>query len=90
MMSSRVELEVHIARDEETRCWYVARSDLPGLRLEADSASDLIREIENVAPDLIQLNHDEIVGAHTHDTARPGDARTFAIRAIIDTPLAVA
>jgi hypothetical protein len=69
-MGNTIELEVHLARDEGTGRWYIASSDLPGLRLEADTAPDLIREIENVAPDLIELNYDEI-SAFVRSVLRP-------------------
>ena len=88
-MGNTIELEVHLARDEGTGRWYIASSDLPGLRLEADTAPDLIREIENVAPDLIELNYDEIIGVRP--IGAPAAIRpAFAIRPVIDTALAVA
>ncbi len=55
-----VELKVHLAQDSETRLWYVAASDVPGLRLEAESVHDLIRKVEDIAPELVELNREEI------------------------------
>jgi hypothetical protein len=86
-----MELKVHIAQDDATRCWYVARSDIPGLRLEADSADELIRKIEDVAPDLVEVNCDEILAKldlkptaeHREERCKP------VIRPIFDTPMAV-
>lgn len=90
-MSIRIELEIHLAKDEESGLWYIAQSELPGLRLEADTAADLIRAIEDVAPDLIELNHDEISTACAHKPGWSGNtAPTFALRPVIDTALVVA
>jgi hypothetical protein len=90
-VNNSVELQVRLARDEETGLWYVSDSELPGLRLEAATAADLIREIENVAPDLIELNQDEIAAAHPGDADWSGGAKVaFAIRPILDTALAIA
>jgi hypothetical protein len=55
-----VELEVHLAQDTDTRLWYVASSDLPGLRVEAASVHELIRKVEDIAPELVELNRGEI------------------------------
>jgi hypothetical protein len=59
-MSAAVELCVHLAFDAEARRWYVAHSDVPGLRLEADDAATLLRRIEEAAPELIALNGGEL------------------------------
>jgi len=59
-MPKAIELKVHLAQDGATRLWYVARSDVPGLRLEADSVHELIRKVEDVAPELVDLNRAEI------------------------------
>jgi hypothetical protein len=86
-----MELRVHIAQDEETALWYVARSDIPGLRVEAESADELIRKIEDVAPDLVELNCDEILaGLDPKPTAEEREERCKpVIRPIFDTPMAV-
>lgn len=82
-----VELKVHVAFDDAERIWYVRQSDVPGLRLEADALYELIRKIEDVAPDLIALNADEILAAQGLGSL-PMPAVT--IRPIFDTPLAIA
>jgi hypothetical protein len=86
-----MELKVHIAQDDETGRWYVARSDIPGLRVEADSADELIRKIEDVAPDLVELNCDEILAnLDVKPTAKEREERCKpVIRPIFDTPMAV-
>jgi hypothetical protein len=39
-----IELKVHLAQDGETCLWYVAQSDVPGLRLEAETVHELMRK----------------------------------------------
>jgi hypothetical protein len=86
-----VELEVHLAQDSETRLWYVASSDVPGLRLEAESVHELIRMVEDIAPELVDLNRKEIAAAHDSRLAGPPAERPpVAIRPVIDTPFAIA
>jgi Domain of unknown function (DUF1902) len=86
-----IELEVHLAQDAETRLWYVASSDVPGLRLEAESVHELIRKVEDVAPELVELNRQEIADRHDSRLAGPeADRPPVTIRPLIDTPLAIA
>jgi hypothetical protein len=59
-VAETIELKVHLAQDDETRLWYVAQSEVPGLRLEADSVHELIRKVEQAAPELVDLNRAEI------------------------------
>ena len=54
------ELTVHLAHDDQTGRWYVAESEVPGLRLEASDPATLIRRIQKAAPELIELNACEI------------------------------
>lgn len=86
-----VELEVHLAQDPETRLWYVASSDVPGLRLEAESVHELIRKVEDIAPELVDLNREEIAASHDPRLAGPPEHRPpVTIRPVIDTPFAIA
>jgi hypothetical protein len=86
-----IELKVHLAQDDETRLWYVAQSDVPGLRLEADSVHDLIRKVEEAAPELVDLNRAEIAATHGEALNGPEDGRPpVTILPLIDTPLAIA
>jgi hypothetical protein len=55
-----IDLSIHLAFDSEARRWYVAETDVPGLCLEADDPASLIRKIEAAAPELIELNGDEV------------------------------
>lgn len=59
-----IELKIHLAFDDEASVWYVAQSDIPGLRLEADDPADLVRRIEECAPEMLALNRSEILRAH--------------------------
>lgn len=93
-MQRHVDLKVHVARDADTGRWYVAASDIPGLRVEADSADELIRIIQDVAEDLIELNVDEIL-ANDSKKARRGRSVSaqrprMGVLPVFDTPMAVA
>ena len=94
-MRETFELKVHLACDDETGRWYIAESDIPGLWLEADNPMALIARIQEAAPELIELNNEEILAAcrakattTTHSrnaqTARP------SIMPVFDSPLALA
>jgi hypothetical protein len=50
------ELQVHINFDEEAGVWYVAKSDIAGLRLESDNPFRLIERIAEAARELMELN----------------------------------
>jgi hypothetical protein len=90
-VADSIELKVHLAQDEETRLWYVAQSDVPGLRLEADSVHDLIRKVEEAAPELVDLNRAEIAATHGEALNGPeGERPPVTILPFIDTPLAIA
>jgi hypothetical protein len=86
-----IELKVHLAQDAETGLWFVTSSDVPGLRLEADSVHDLIRKVQDAAPELVDLNREEIAARHGKRLAGPEPGRPpVTIRPLIDTPLAIA
>lgn len=78
-----VELKVHLAFDEEANVWYVAQSDIPGLHLEADGPDELVRRIEECAPEMIELNHAEIVR-----TYRPKQ-EVIRVKPIFDSPFKI-
>jgi hypothetical protein len=42
--------------DDDAKVWIVTSTDVPGLVIEADSWPSVIREIELVLPDLIELS----------------------------------
>lgn len=58
-----IDLKVHLAFDEEAEVWYVAESDIPGLRLEAADPMELVKRITETAAELVQLNESEIIRA---------------------------
>lgn len=90
-MRKAIELQVHLAQDGETRLWYVASSQVPGLRLEADTVQELIRKVADAAPELVDLNRKEIAASHDKRLAGPEAERPpVTIRPVIDTPLAIA
>jgi len=94
-MRETFELKVHIACDEETGRWYVTESDIPGLWLEADDAVALIARVQEAAPELIELNLDEIIEACLEKAAtepKPCDRQTFrpSLRPVFDSPLMLA
>ena len=80
-----VELKVHLAYDDEADVWYVAASDIPGLRLEADNPQHLIDRIQKCALELICLNEDEILTGHNGRGKQP-----VALRPVFDSPLQLA
>jgi len=55
-VSNREELQVHIEFDEEAAVWFVAKSDIAGLRLESDNPFRLIERIGDAASELLELN----------------------------------
>ncbi len=83
------ELKVNLDCDEDTGRWYVAESDIPGLWLEADDPASLIEKIKQVAPELIELNQEEIIRNCQGDDV---DWRTLrpSVRPVFDSPFALA
>jgi hypothetical protein len=81
-VSKDVELSVHLAYDAEAEVWYVAASDIPGLRLEADNPQKLIERICECAPELLELNAEEVRRAHA-----PRRKPTLAVKPVFDSPL---
>mgnify|MGYP006172206987 CR=1 FL=1 len=82
-----VELKVHFAYDDEADVWYVAASDIPGLRLEAENPQQLIERVMACAGELIDLNEAEILRNHAPErNERP----PLAVRPVFDSPVRVA
>jgi hypothetical protein len=77
-----IDLKVHLAFDEEANCWYVAQSEVPGLRLEAATAPELMERVAQVAGELIRLNEEEIRKTHVRTSRSP-----VAITPVFDSPL---
>ena len=78
-------LNVHLAFDEKARRWYIADSDVPGLALEAEDPASLIRSIEQIAPELIELNGEEV---ERRFGLKPGDA--VRLTPVFDSPIELA
>ena len=73
------------AVDAEARRWYVAQSDVSGLRLEAADPATLLRRIEETAPELVELNADEVArrfGMKAGDSVR--------LTPVFDSPIELA
>ena len=80
-----IELKVHLAYDDEADCWYVAHSDVPGLSLEAPTATALMERVTQVAAELIELNQSELLKKHVrHERA------SVAVTPVFDSPLRLA
>ena len=47
---------VEVAFDSDARVWYIERSDIPGLNVEASSYEELVEVVLDFAPELIQHN----------------------------------
>lgn len=78
MVADKVELKVHFAFDDEANVWYVAASDIPGLSLEAESPEALLRRVLDCAPELIELNCDQmeqLADIAPHEHAHPSPQR---------------
>ena len=80
-----IELKVHLAYDEEAQRWYVAQSDVPGLRLEAATAPALVERLAEAAAELIELNREEILKTQVRRGRPP-----VAVTPIFDSPLQLA
>lgn len=64
MRVSEREYQVHIDFDDEAGVWFVAQSDIPGLRLEASDPIRLIERISDAASELIELNEQRKAAQH--------------------------
>jgi hypothetical protein len=96
-MAERTELRVHLDYDDEARVWYVAKSDIPGLSLEAATPSELLSRIVEAAPELIELNTGMIArvvdaGPVGESNGRPRHParRPWSVRPVFDAPLELA
>jgi hypothetical protein len=97
-MSERTELLVHLAYDDEAAVWYVAKSDIPGLSLEAPTPSELLSRVVEAAPELIELNSGmlakvvkaELAGGEKKGRSRHEVRRPWAVRPVFDAPLELA
>jgi Domain of unknown function (DUF1902) len=87
-MPEIIELNIHLAYDQDAKVWYIADSDIPGLCLEADNPQALIARIEASAPEMIELNKAEILAKH--DGKRSEKPPRLSLRPVFDSPLVLA
>ena len=52
----RQEFKVEVHWDPEASVWYVSDSDVPGLATGADTIEELLRKLEVLIPELLELN----------------------------------
>jgi hypothetical protein len=84
-VGKKIELKVHFAHDEDADVWYIAASDIPGLRLEAATPQELMERVVQCAPEMIELNLAEIVNKRV-SRRKP----TVSVTPIFDSPLELA
>ena len=84
----KIELNIHLAHDDEADVWYVASSDIPGLFLEADTPQALISRLAEAAPEMIELNLAEIL--KMHEVKQEKEAPQVWLRPVFDSPLELA
>jgi len=87
MAEQKITLRVTLAHDAKAGVWHVAESDVPGLHLEAATAEELARKVDTAAPEMVELNLDEILARHG---GRSGQVPDFMLRHTYNTPLIVA
>ena len=99
-MTDKISLLVHLDYDAEAEVWYIAKSDIPGLSLEASTASALVDKILATAPELLELNEGLLVdGIEAHvneprlnlpETRTVRQRPRMSVMPIFDTPLELA
>ena len=57
MRTFSMEYNVKLAWDDEACVWYTLESDIPGLNLEHGSLDVLIERVNNITPELIEMNN---------------------------------
>ena len=58
----RFSMIIHVlcAYDQEAGVWYVEKSDVPGLHVEARTQDDMLDELRRMVPELVRLNRELI------------------------------
>ena len=64
-MKADRQLEVRAFWDGEAGVWVAESDHIPGLVAEAETIEQLALKLENVIPELLELNAPELVGVHT-------------------------
>lgn len=96
-MDDTIKLQVHLDYDDEAKVWYVAKSDIPGLSMEAPTATALVERIIKCAPELMELNNNLIVDSVRASVNEPRRAptpiaprRRMTVLPVFDAPLELA
>lgn len=58
-------LEVRAHWDDEAKVWWAESDDVPGLVAEAATFDELVENVREVTPDLLELNGVKVEGAET-------------------------
>jgi len=80
LTSAEIEFRVAVRYDEEAKVWWVSDCNVPGMHLEADDGWELVRRCAKAAPELTELNRDEMNAARTIDDAP--DARPDVVEKV--------
>lgn len=100
-MTDRISLLVHLDYDADAGVWFVSKSDIPGLSLEAASPSQLVDRVLAAAPALLELNAGLLVNsveAHMSEPSldlpelrsKPATRPRMTVLPVFDTPLELA
>lgn len=61
-MKHKIVFTIDVIYDEEAKVWVATSEDIPGLCTEAKSFEKLTKRVEEVAPELLELNN--VITAH--------------------------
>jgi len=54
--------KIYARFDEKSNVWYVEKSNVPGLRAEAETQEELLEELKILIPALLQANNVDVEG----------------------------
>lgn len=64
-MMANQNIEVHAFWDEEAGVWVAESEQVPGLVTEAETFEDLAAKLENLVPELLELNASQLPSEYT-------------------------
>lgn len=65
-MHHDLEFRVVAKWDDEAKVWYVSDSNVPGLATEAETMDELLRKLQVMVPEMLELNG--VIAADHEDT----------------------